>query len=47
MVIEGYALRPSYVHTLTGDVSGVFLLADEELIEQRVRASEFSEGASN
>jgi 2-phosphoglycerate kinase len=47
LVIEGYALRPSRVHTLTGDVSGVFLLADEALIEKRVRASDFSEGASN
>ena len=47
VVIEGWALRPSYVHSLSGDVSGVFLLADEALIEKRVRASDFSEGASN
>jgi len=47
LVIEGYALRPSYVHALTGDVSGVFMLADEALIEKRVRSSDFSEGASN
>jgi len=47
LVIEGYALRPSYVHSLTGDVSGVFLLTDEALIEKRVRSSNFSEGASN
>jgi 2-phosphoglycerate kinase len=47
LVIEGYALRPSYIHSLTGDVSGVFLLADEALIEKRVRSSGFSEGASN
>jgi 2-phosphoglycerate kinase len=47
LVIEGYALRPSYVHALTGDVSGVFLLADEALIERRVRSSDFSAGASN
>jgi hypothetical protein len=47
LVIEGYALRPAYVHTLAGDVSGVFLLADEALIEKRVRSSDFSEGASN
>jgi 2-phosphoglycerate kinase len=47
VVIEGWALRPSYVHSLTGDVSGVFLLADEALIERRVRSSDFSEGASN
>jgi hypothetical protein len=36
VVIEGYALRPSYVRSLTGDVSGVFLLAEEALIEKRV-----------
>jgi 2-phosphoglycerate kinase len=47
LVIEGYSLRPAYVHTLTGDVSGVLLLADEALIEKRVRASDFSAGASN
>jgi len=47
VVIEGWALRPSYVHSLAGDVSGVFLLADEALIEKRVRSSDFSEGASN
>jgi 2-phosphoglycerate kinase len=47
LVIEGYALRPSYVHSLTGDVSGVFLLADKALIEKRVRSNDFSEGASN
>jgi hypothetical protein len=47
VVIEGWALRPFYVHSVTGDVSGVFLLADEALIEKRVRSSDFSEGASN
>ena len=47
LVIEGYALRPDYVHTLAGDVSGVFLLAGEALIEKRVRASDFSQGASD
>jgi ADP-ribose pyrophosphatase YjhB (NUDIX family) len=47
LVIEGYALRPSCVHSLAGDVSGVFLLADKALIEKRVRSSDFSEGASN
>jgi hypothetical protein len=46
-VIEGYALRPADVATLTGDVSGVFLLADEALIKERVRASDFSVGASD
>jgi 2-phosphoglycerate kinase len=47
LVIEGYALRPAYVHTLTGDVSGVFVVADEALIEKRVRSSDFSQGASD
>jgi 2-phosphoglycerate kinase len=47
LVIEGWALRPSFVHSLAGDVSGVFLLADEALIEKRVRSSDFSEGASD
>jgi 2-phosphoglycerate kinase len=47
LVIEGYALRPATVHTLVGDVSGVFFLADEALIEKRVRASDFSAGASD
>jgi 2-phosphoglycerate kinase len=47
VVIEGWALRPSFVHSLTGNISGVFLLADKVLIEKRVRASNFSEGASN
>ena len=47
IVIEGWALRPSNVYTLSGDVSGIFLLADDSLIENRVRSSDFSEGASN
>ena len=47
VVIEGWALRPSYVHTLAGDISGLFLVADEALIEKRVRSSDFSQGASN
>jgi hypothetical protein len=47
LVIEGYSLRPARVHALTGDLDGVFLLADEALIEKRVRASDFSVGASN
>jgi hypothetical protein len=46
-VIEGYALRPAYLHALAGDVDGVFVLADKGLIEERVRASAFSLGASN
>jgi len=47
LVIEGYSLRPAYVHSLTGDVSGVFMVADEALIEKRVRSSNFSQGASD
>jgi 2-phosphoglycerate kinase len=47
LVIEGYALRPAYVHGLSDDVSGVFFLADDALIEKRVRSSDFSEGASD
>ena len=47
LVIEGWALRPSYVHALSGDISGVFLLADKALIEKRVRSSDFSAGASD
>jgi 2-phosphoglycerate kinase len=47
LVIEGYALRPAYVHGLSDDVSGVFLVADEALLEKRVRASDFSRGASD
>jgi hypothetical protein len=47
VVIEGWALRPRRVYSLTGDVSGLFLLADEALVERRVRSSDFSEGASD
>jgi 2-phosphoglycerate kinase len=47
VVIEGWHLRPSYVHSLPGDVSGLFLLAGEALIERRVRANDFTKGASN
>jgi 2-phosphoglycerate kinase len=46
-IIEGWALRPSYVAELSGDVSGVFLLADGELLERRARTSGFSKGASD
>lgn len=46
-VIEGWALRPTRVRRLSGDIAGVFLLADDALIERRVRRSDFSEGASD
>lgn len=46
-IIEGYALRPDYVTRLSGDIDGLFLLADDILIESRVRSSDFSEGASD
>ena len=45
-VIEGWALRPSYVSKLLGDISGIFLLSDDSLIEDRTRASAFSVGSS-
>jgi hypothetical protein len=47
VVIEGWALRPPYVCSLSGDVSGLFLLADESLIKKRAHSSNFSEGAAN
>lgn len=46
-VLEGWALRPDYVAQLSGDIDGFFLLADDALIENRVRSSDFSEGASD
>jgi 2-phosphoglycerate kinase len=46
-IIEGWALRPEYVARLSGDISGLFLLADAALIEARIRSSEFSRGASD
>lgn len=46
-IIEGWALRPSYVAQLSADISGVFLLSDDALIENRTRASDFSKGASD
>lgn len=46
-IIEGWALRPDYVAHLAGNVAGLFLLCDDALIEQRVRANPFSEGASD
>jgi 2-phosphoglycerate kinase len=51
VVIEGWALRPHLVSQLTGDIAGVFILADSDLIEKRTkqhcRSSDFSKGASN
>ncbi len=46
-IIEGWALRPEYVARLSGDISGLFLLADAALIEARIRFSYFSRGASD
>lgn len=47
VVIEGWALRPSYVTQLSGNISGLFILADEELIASRTCSSDFSTGASD
>ena len=46
-IIEGWALRPSYVSKLTGDISGIFLLSEDSLIEKRIRANDFSVGSSD
>lgn len=46
-IIEGWALRPDYVTQLSGDIDGLFLVADDILIENRVRSSNFSERASD
>ena len=46
-IIEGWALRPSYVSQLSGDISGLFLLPDDALIKERTCSCKFSEGASN
>ncbi len=46
-IIEGWALRPEYVALLSGDISGLFLLADAAWIEARIRSSDFSRGASD
>ena len=40
-------MRPSYISQLSGDISGLFLLSDDALIEERTRSSDFSEGASD
>jgi 2-phosphoglycerate kinase len=47
IVIEGWGLRPRYVSELSGDIGGVFLLADNALLEERVAASEFGSGATD
>jgi len=46
-IIEGWALRPDHVSRLSGDIAGLFLLADDALIEERIRSSGFSDGASD
>ena len=46
-IIEGWALRRSYIATLSGDINGVFLLSDDSLIENRVQASVFSNSSSD
>jgi len=47
IIIEGWALRPDYVSELGGDIAGLFLLAEDALIENRVRSSRFSENANH
>ncbi len=51
VIIEGWALRPNLVSHLSGDIAGVFILADADLIEERTfahsKSSHFSKGASN
>ncbi len=47
IIIEGWALRPNYVSELSGDISGVFLMADVALIEKRICSCDFSAGASD
>jgi len=47
LVIEGWALRPAYMAGLRGDVAGLFLLADDALIEQRALDSPFTDGAAD
>lgn len=47
LVIEGWALRPRFVAHLTGDVAGVFLVADDALLEARARSDNFSRGATD
>jgi hypothetical protein len=46
-IVEGWALRPDHVSQLSGDIAGLFLLADDALIEKRIRSSGFSNGASD
>lgn len=45
VILEGWALRPDYVTELQGDVAGLFLVADNDLLEKRIYSSPFSEGA--
>jgi 2-phosphoglycerate kinase len=47
IIIEGWALRPNCVAELSGDIGGVFLMADDALVESRVRSSDFSAGAKD
>ena len=46
-VIEGWALRPSYVSQLSGDISGLFLIANDLLLKSRIQKTDFSHGSSN
>lgn len=46
-IIEGWALRPGYISQLSGNIAGLFLLASDALLEERVRSSGFSAGASD
>jgi len=45
VILEGWALRPQYVTELRGDVAGLYLLADNNLLESRIFSSSFGEGA--
>jgi 2-phosphoglycerate kinase len=51
VVIEGWALRPHLVSQLTGDIAGIFLLADDHMIEERTirhcESSDFTKGATD
>ena len=47
IIIEGWALRPDYVSELSGDIAGVFLIANDALLERRIRSSDFSAGAND
>ena len=45
IIIEGWALRPIFISRLTCDISGVFLIADDSLLENRIKASAFCNGS--